>query len=444
MYNDFYNKNMNQVTTQTAGSGDIDTAEHICETGNQKARKRPKRCAAGFMAFGLCCAILGGAIGSAITAFGGAENHVGSQPETTIYTGTRPTIVSTADVDGKQILSATEVYASGLKSVVGINGNVTTNIWGQTVSNAVSGSGFVISADGYILTNYHVVNGVSNITVFFADGNSYDATVVGGEEDNDIAVLKIDAVDLQPVVLGDSDSIMVGENVYAIGNPLGELTFTLTGGLVSAKDRSVTTSDGTVMNMIQTDAAINSGNSGGPLFDQYGQTIGIVSAKLSSSNGSSSSIEGLGFAIPINDVKSMIISIIQNGYVTGKPSLGIITGNVNSFSFAHNGSASGCQVLAVLEGSCAAQGGLQKGDIITGVNDAEITSFSELTAAIKNYHAGDKVSLTVTRDGQSITLNIILDEENQKRQTDMTNLQEQYESFQQITPFGGYGSSMQE
>lgn len=436
MYNDFYSKNMSQGTTETAGSGDIDTAEHICETENQTAKERPKRRAAGFMAFGLCCAILGGAAGSAVTVFGGAENNIGGHPETTVYTGTRSAAVSTANVDGKQILSAAEVYASGLKSVVGINGNVTTNIWGQTVSNAVSGSGFVISADGYIVTNYHVVNGVSNITVFFADGSSYDATVVGGEEDNDIAVLKIDAVDLQPVVLGDSDSITVGENVYAIGNPLGELTFTLTGGLVSAKDRSVTTSDGTVMNMIQTDTAINSGNSGGPLFDQYGQVIGIVSAKLSGSTGSSSSVEGLGFAIPINDVKDMIISIIQNGYVTGKPSLGIITGNVNTFSVTRNGSASGCQVLAVLEGSCAAQGGLQKGDIITGVNDTEITSFSELTAAIKNYHAGDNISLTVTRDGQSVTLNIILDEEDQKRQTEMTNLQDQYESFQQIAPFG--------
>ena len=253
-----------------------------------------------FIAVGLCCAILGGAVGG-----GGvwAINHFGGS-STTIYEGTRPTAVSLANVDGKTVLSAEEVYASNLESVVGVNGNVTTNVWGQTVKNAVSGSGFVISSnatESYILTNYHVIDGVSDITVFFADGKSYDATLVGGEEENDIAVLQIDQGNLRPVVLGDSDAISVGENVYAIGNPLGELTFTFTGGYVSAKDRSVTMSDGTVMNMIQTDTAINSGNSGGPLFDKYGQVVGIVSAKLSSSSNSEASVEGLGFAIPIND-----------------------------------------------------------------------------------------------------------------------------------------------
>ena len=208
-----------------------------------------------FIAVGLCCAILGGAVGG-----GGvwAINHFGGS-STTIYEGTRPTAVSLANVDGKTVLSAEEVYASNLESVVGVN-NVTTNVWGQTVKNAVSGSGFVISSnatESYILTNYHVIDGVSDITVFFADGKSYDATLVGGEEENDIAVLQIDQGNLRPVVLGDSDAISVGENVYAIGNPLGELTFTFTGGYVSAKDRSVTMSDGTVMNMIQTDTAIN-------------------------------------------------------------------------------------------------------------------------------------------------------------------------------------------
>lgn len=193
-------------------------------------------------------------------------------PATTLYEGTRPTAVNTAMVNGKTILSATEIYNSNLPAVVGINGSVTTNVWGQTVRNAVSGSGFVISSDGYIITNYHVVDGVSDITVFFSNGDSYDATVVGGEEDNDIAILKIEATGLQSVVLGDSDAIQIGENVYAVGNPLGELTFTLTGGYVSAKDREITMSSGTVMNMIQTDAAINSG---GPLFDQYGQVVGM-------------------------------------------------------------------------------------------------------------------------------------------------------------------------
>lgn len=411
----------------------MDNRFYTQNTESQKQTSGKKKQIVKFAAFGLCCAVLGGAIGGlgAGAVFGKAE----PEKETTLYAGTRPTVVSMVNIDGKKELSAAEVYASNLGSVVGINGNVTTNIWGQTVSNAVSGSGFVISSDGYILTNYHVVNGVSNITVFFADGSSYDAVLIGGEEDNDIAVLKIEAADLTPVVLGDSDSVTVGENVYAIGNPLGELTFTLTGGLVSAKDRSVTSSDGTVINMLQTDTAINSGNSGGPLFDRYGQAVGIVSAKLSGSNGPSASVEGLGFAIPVNDVKDMVSSIIQNGYVTGKPNLGIIIGNVNPFASAQNGKTAGCQVLAVLEDSCAAQSGLQAGDTIIEWNGTEITSASGLTNAIRDNKAGETVTVSVMRDGQTISMQVKLDEENPERQAKMAELQNQYQASRQAVPF---------
>lgn len=384
-------------------------------------------------AFGLGCVLLGGVAGGA----GGALLNRETSLQTTVYSGTRPTVVTNENVNREKSLSASEVYVENVKSVVGINGNVTTNIWGQTVSNAVSGSGFVISADGYIVTNYHVVKGVSDITVFFSDGISYDATVVGGEEDNDIAVLKIDAENLQPVILGDSDSIEVGENVYAIGNPLGELTFTLTGGLVSAKDRSVTTSDGTVMNMIQTDTAINSGNSGGPLFDQYGQVIGIVSAKLSGSGSQTSSVEGLGFAIPLNDVRDMVTSIIQNGYVAGKPNLGIIMGNMNALGFSQNNYFIGCQVVAVLENSCADQSGLQAGDIITGIDGAEVTSSSALSAQIRKHKAGDQISLTVLRNGKTSELTVVLDEDSKERQTAMLQLQNEYQESRQINPYYG-------
>lgn len=411
-------------------------------TESQKQTSGKKRQAVKFAAFGLCCAVAGGAIGglSAGTVYGKTEQEA----VTTLYTGTRPTVVSTVNIDGKKELSAAEVYASNLGSVVGINGNVTTNIWGQTVSNAVSGSGFVISSDGYILTNYHVVNGVSDITVFFADGTSYDAALIGGEEDNDIAVLKIEASGLTPVVLGDSDSVTVGENVYAIGNPLGELTFTLTGGLISAKDRSVTSSDGTVINMIQTDTAINSGNSGGPLFDRYGQAVGIVSAKLSDSNSSSASVEGLGFAIPINDVSEMVSSIIQNGYVTGKPNLGILMGSENPFVSVQSGRTTGCQVLAVLEGSCAAQGGLQAGDTIIEWNGTEITSGSVLGNVIQGNKAGETVKVSVVRDGQTIMLEVTLDEENPERQAKMAELQNQYQyqASRQAASFWGYGDNL--
>ena len=382
-----------------------------------------------FLAVGLCCAIIGGGVGGgavwAINRFGGNT--------ATIYEGTRPSAVSLANVDGKTVLSAEEVYASNLESVVGVNGNVTTNVWGQTVKNAVSGSGFVISSNdtaSYILTNYHVIDGVTDITVFFADGKSYDATLVGGEEENDIAVLKIDQGNLRPVVLGDSDAINVGEDVYAIGNPLGELTFTFTGGYVSAKDRSVTMSDGTVMNMLQTDTAINNGNSGGPLFNEYGQVIGIVSAKLSSSSSSEASVEGLGFAIPINDVRDMITSIIENGYVTGKPSMGILLDDVPQAAQQY-GVPAGAEVLAILDGSGADNGGLQVGDIITAVNGTEVSGSSDLQSAVSEFSAGDTVTLSIYRNGETTTVDVTLDEENTDRNAAMDELQQEYSASQQ-------------
>ena len=409
--------------------------------------KRKKKGFAKFLAVGLCCAVIGGAVGG-----GGvwAASRLGSS--TTIYEGTRPTVVSLANVDGKTVLSPEEVYASNLGAVVGVNGNVTTNVWGQTVKNAVSGSGFVISSNdttSYILTNYHVIDGVDDITVFFADGNSYNATLVGGEEENDIAVLKIEQGNLQTVVLGDSDAISVGEDVYAIGNPLGELTFTFTGGYVSAKDRSVTMSDGTVMNMLQTDTAINSGNSGGPLFDKYGQVVGIVSAKLSFSGSSSeASVEGLGFAIPINDVKDMVTSIMEHGYVTGKPNVGILMDNVDEAAQRY-GVPAGAEVMAILDGSCAQTGGLQVGDIITAVGDTTVSDRDALKSAVQNYKAGDQVTFTVYRDGESTTVTLTLDEDNQARQEAMDQLQSDYSSSQQSQsqqggnnyfnfPFGGW------
>ena len=401
------------------------------------------------IAVGLCCAIIGGAVGG-----GGVwvASRLGNTA--TIYEGSRPSAVSLANVDGKTVLSAEEVYASNLESVVGVNGNVTTNVWGQTVKNAVSGSGFVISSNdtsSYILTNYHVIDGVTDITVFFSDGKSYDATLVGGEEENDIAVLKIEQGGLRPVVLGDSDAINVGENVYAIGNPLGELTFTFTGGYVSSKDRAVTMSDGTVINMVQTDTAINSGNSGGPLFDKYGQGVGIVSAKLSSSGSSSkASVEGLGFAIPINDVKDMVTSIMENGYVTGKPNVGVLINAVDE-SVQRYGVPAGVEIMAILDGSCAQQAGLQEGDIITAVGDTQVTSETQLQSAVKEYKAGDTVAFTIYRDGNTSTVNVTLDEDNQERQDAMDQLSEEYTQQQQSQsqsqqggnyyynfPFGGW------
>ncbi len=409
---------------------------HVSDPEPPRKRKRlGLKIAAGC----LVCALVGGALGGGGALL--ATGQLGGE-KTVVYEGTRPTAaVSLANVDGKTVLSGEEIYAANLESVVGVNGDVTTNIWGQTVRNPVSGSGFVISADGYILTNYHVIDGVSDIKVTFSNGTSYDAILVGGEEENDIAVLKIDATGLRPVVLGNSDALQVGEPVYAIGNPLGELTFTFTGGYVSAKDRSITMSDGTIMNMIQTDAAINSGNSGGPLFDQYGQAIGIVSAKYSGSSGSSASIEGIGFAIPINDVADMVTSIIENGYVTGKPNVGVLMDDVDS-NVQRYGIPAGAEIKAVLEGSCADKAGLQAGDIITAVGDSAVNGSEQLKSAVKNYRAGDEVTFTVYRDGEESDITLTLDEDNQARSEAMDQLQTEYSQSQQQQqqyPNGSFG-----
>ena len=421
-----YNSDYNRIPEDREP---IETEQfHVYEAEPPKQKKR--KGAARFVALGLCCALIGGLAGG-----GGvlAYNHFAGG-STTIYQGSAPTTaVNLASVDGHTVLTPEEIYAANLGAAVGVNGDVTTNAWGYTVRNAVSGSGFVISSNAtssYIVTNYHVINNVQDIKVFFANGDSYDATLVGGEEDNDIAVLRIEVGNLQTVTLGDSDALNVGENVYAIGNPLGELTFTFTGGYVSAKDRSVTMSDGTVMNMLQTDTAINSGNSGGPLFNEYGEVIGIVSAKLSSSSSSEATVEGLGFAIPINDVKDMVISIMEHGYVTGKPNVGVLLDNVSQEAQRY-GVPAGAEIMAVLDGSGADKGGLQAGDIVTAVDGKEIDSVSALQDAVDGYKAGDSLTFTVYRDGASTDVTVTLDEDNQARQEAMDQLQQDYYQAQQ-------------
>ena len=405
--------------------------------------KAPKKKGRGVKIAALClaCALVGGVGGVAA----GRILPVGS---TTLYTGEHPPVaVNMSNVTADQPMSGAQVYAANVNSTVGITTElVTTNFWGQQVKGAAAGSGFVISRDGYVLTNYHVIDGASAIQVAFADGTAYPATLVGGEQANDIAVLKIDADDLTPVVLGDSDNLVVGEQVCAIGNPLGELTFTFTSGYVSARDRSITMENGEIMNMLQTDTAINSGNSGGPLFNMYGQVIGITTAKYSSSSSSSASVEGIGFAIPINDIRDMVKDIMEKGYVTGKPNVGILMENVSSEATARYGIPAGAYIAAVLDGSCADKAGLQTGDIVTAVDSTAVTNREQLKSAVKNYKAGDTVTFTVYREGQNLELTITLDEVTRERDEAMTELQSQYQQAlqptqqQQQQPSNGYGN----
>ena len=442
------------------GFGDYtDPTPNPAAPGPEAPKKRPGRFTKRAIALLLACVVVGGAAGVG----GAAVYHNITQPDTVVYQGERPTVnVDTvANSNNDQPMTPEQLYAANLASCVGITVSTTTvNIFGQTSTSAASGSGFVLTQDGYIVTNYHVIEDAVNdssvsIEVSFANGDKYTATLVGGEQDNDVAVLKIDATGLQPVTLGDSDQLVVGEAVYTIGNPLGELTYTLTDGIVSALDRLITTT-GTdpdtnqeiaiTLNVLQTNCAINPGNSGGPLFDSYGNVVGIVSAKYTQST-SGVSAEGLGFALPINDVKQILSDLIEHGYVTGKPYLGIQVQNVPEAAQRY-GISAGAEVIYVAEGSCAQTAGLQVNDIIISIDDTAIDSISALTAALStNYKAGDTVTLTVIRDQQEVQLTVTLDEQNaQTEAANQGNQQTQQDQGQQNSggnyyyqfPFGSF------
>ena len=409
LYHYTYRKDGSESSGQNGARPTVDEQLHNYQAGPQQPVQEMKpvkknRMGLKITALALCCALVGGAVGGGVVW--GVTRNGGSSTEMNV--SSRPaTQVSINTVDGQTPMSDAEVYAANVNSVVSINvtGTSGTNFFGQPVQTASAGSGFVLTKDGYIVTNYHVVKDADTVKVTMYNGDEYDAKYVGGDEDYDIAVIKVEATNLQPVTLGNSDNLNVGDHVLAVGNPLGELTFSMSGGMVSCVNRAINV-DGTPFNMIQTDASINPGNSGGPLFNQYGEVVGIVSAKYSSY--SSESVEGLGFAIPINDVIAMIQDIMTNGYVTNKPYLGITGGTMTSQMAAQYryDVTEGVFVYSVEEGSAAAQAGLKMGDVILKVDDTEIESMEDLTAVKKQYSAGDTVSLTIYREGQETTVEL--------------------------------------
>ena len=411
MYNDEFNNNdMYRFTNREVPRDDYAPAPRQENTYTAPVKKQGffRRTWVKVTALVLACAVVGGAAG-----YGGAAlAKGGSGSGTAIKESDRTvTAVEVKKVDGKTKMQPAEVYASTVNSTVSINcSSQSTNIFGQTTQSASSGSGFIISEDGYIVTNYHVINGASSVKVTLYNGATYDATVIGGDSDYDVAVLKINAAGLTPVTLGNSADVNVGDSVLAIGNPLGELTFSMSGGYVSSCNRAINV-DGTPFNMIQVDASINPGNSGGPLLNLYGEVVGIVSAKYSSY--SDTTVEGLGFAIPINDGQAIITDIIENGQVTGKAYLAIKAGTMTEQMAAQYniGITEGVFVYSTESGGAGERAGLQLGDVITKVNDTAITSMTDLSAAKKNYKAGDTVTLTVYRNGEYITLDLTFDEQ---------------------------------
>ena len=339
-----------------------------------------------------------------------------------------------ADDEARAPLSPREVYAENVNSAVGITTSITTtNYYGYTTKAAASGSGFIYSEDGYIVTNYHVIDDSDSITVTTYDNKSYAAKIVGCDESSDIAVLKIDAEGLQPVTLGDSDALCVGDYVLAIGNPLGELTFSLTMGIVSALGREVTFSSGSTMALIQTDAAINSGNSGGPLFNMYGEVVGITNAKFSSNAMSgSASIDNIGFAIPINQVRSIVDSIIELGYIV-KPYLGVTIGTVSE-ELQSYGIPQGASIQAVAKDSPAEKAGLLEKDIITAANGTEIRSSNDLVRFVSGCRPGDELSFSVYRSGEKELLTIAVTLGEQQEEAKTTAVDEQPTDREQIRP----------
>ena len=370
----------------------------------------------------LICALLGGLGGGALVGtvmdsrVAALEENVSALAAGGKQALPAPVLSSGATVSASSnglTLSAGDIYDLACQQVVGVTTEVTyTNFFGMTSSAALSGSGFIISEDGYILTNYHVVEDAvkSNldINVILHDGTRYTARFVGGEADNDVAVLKIDASGLNAAVIGDSDALRVGDAVYAVGNPLGELDFSMTTGHVSAKDRVIRTSTSpSGVTMFQVDAPINSGNSGGPVYNDQGQVVGIVTAKPASSG-----VDGIGFAIPIKDASSITGDLLTKGYVTGKAYLGVVVNRNYSEIYAqYYGWPMGVYVDEVTKGSCAEKAGIETGDIITKFDGAELKSFDELRAAIKRHHAGDSVELEVYHADEARTVTVVLDEE---------------------------------
>ena len=377
----------------------------------QKPKKKKQKRCIGFTA-AVClmvvCSILGGIIGGIVY---GLVRDAQNRPHTSpVYDGSRPpTVIDPREVDTSKLMTPAEVYAANVNATVGISTSiVSTNFWGYQSTASAAGSGFVYSEDGYIITNYHVIQSASTIQVSFYDGTSLPATIVGVDENNDLAVLKVDAKNLQTVVIGDSSNMNVGDTVVAIGNPLGWLSFSLTCGVVSALEREITFSDGLTMNLIQTDCTINSGNSGGALFNLYGEVIGITNAKTSGSSSSGVTIDNIGYAIPFNHVREIIDSIIEKGYIA-KPYIGVTIVSVTEEMQSY-GLPQGASIQSTEPGSPAEKAGLLRYDIVTQVNDEQIEDHAELKKIVSESAPGDVLRLVIWRNGQVIELELTVGE----------------------------------
>lgn len=387
-------------------TGDDNTQTVFVSETNKRKKKEPtfvtKKAFAITLIFAMLfsAAIGAGAYAIAMSTFGGST--IDKSISTTNYNLAKNT---------GSPLSVQEIVAKNENSVVAIvTESVSTDSWlGQYVTQG-AGSGVIISDDGYIVTNNHVIEGANNIKVTLHDGTEVPATLVAADEQTDVAVIKIDKTGLTPVTFGESSDLSVGDLAIAIGNPLGQLAGSASEGIISGLEREITL-EGKSMTLIQTSASINPGNSGGGLFDQYGNLIGIVVAKSSGSE-----VEGLGFAIPIDTVKEVAQALMENGYVAGRPAAGIQIVDLTSASDAMK---YGVQITGVyineVTGENAKKAGLKAGDLIYYINDTKVTSAEQLIGIIQKHEVGDKVTFTVVRNNEMETIELELEESNQAK-----------------------------
>lgn len=400
----------NQQSQNVYNSQPYGTAPNHSANAKPPKAKKPKKHRKPISRGGIAIALAVTMVFSCGLGFGGGyfANKVNTSTSgslnitKTSNSGTTTTASSTSTAN-----STSEIVKKTADSVVEISTeSVVTGSFAQQYVQQGAGSGVIISQDGYILTNNHVINGANSVKVRLRDATEYDATIVGSDSDNDIALLKVNATGLSPATFGDSNSLAVGDYVVAIGNPLGELGGTVTDGIISALARKVTIED-TQMTLLQTNAQVNPGNSGGGLFNANGELVGIVNAKQSATE-----VEGIAFAIPINNVLDILSDLKEYGYVTGKVDLGIdftdITSDETAFYYGVN--QTGCYVLSVDSGSNAEKAGVTRGDLVTKVNDTDVSSSSDITTALEKAEVGDTVTFTVSRRGTSKTISFVLEE----------------------------------
>lgn len=400
----------NQQSQNVYNSQPYGTAPNHSANAKPPKAKKPKKQRKPISRGGIAIALAVTMVFSCGLGFGGGyfANKVNTSTSgslnitKTSNSGTTTTASSTSKAN-----STSEIVKKTADSVVEISTeSVVTGSFAQQYVQQGAGSGVIISQDGYILTNNHVINGANSVKVRLRDSTEYDATIIGSDSDNDIALLKVNATGLSPATFGDSNSLAVGDYVVAIGNPLGELGGTVTDGIISALARKVTIED-TQMTLLQTNAQVNPGNSGGGLFNANGELVGIVNAKQSATE-----VEGIAFAIPINNVLDILSDLKEYGYVTGKVDLGIdftdITSDETAFYYGVN--QTGCYVLSVDSGSNAEKAGVTRGDLVTKVNDIDVSSSSDITTALEKAEVGDTVTFTVSRRGTSKTISFVLEE----------------------------------